>query len=122
MATATPYVAVLLGLEVTVEGAVKNLDLGEPFHRCHPIPAGHHEPQRIAVLVRQRRTVHLVGQQSARTSDVTQAEAAFESDRFTAPVDVSAVRATEQHLPRRGCQLCAIEDVYEPNAGPLRGT
>ena len=50
-------------LLVALEGLLEQGDAGEPLHVRHAVPARHHEPQRVPVLRRQRRSVHLVGEE-----------------------------------------------------------
>src|SRR5437764_14515687 len=62
LAVAFPLVEVAAGLELPGERPFDRLDLREPFHPRHRIPAGNDEPQRIAVLDRERLAVHGVRQ------------------------------------------------------------
>jgi hypothetical protein len=53
------------GVLVALEALLDERDRGQALHVLHPVPAGDHEPQRIPVLRRQRRAVHLPGEQAA---------------------------------------------------------
>src|SRR6266511_4322270 len=63
LAASFPLVLVLVGLEVAVERALDQLDLGQPLHRGHRVPAGDDEPRRIPMLDRERLAVHRICQQ-----------------------------------------------------------
>ena len=89
----------------------------EPLHVLHPVPAGHHQPQREAVLGRQRRAVHLVGQQGALGV----------GRRYGALVALlgaalhAAVEPAEQHLHGLRAQAGLGQQRRERRARPLRG-
>ena len=95
LAVAIPVVDVLLGLVVALEGPVAQLDLGEPFHRRHAVPAGHHQPQGEPVLERQRLAIHRVGQDRVRVARLVDREAALE-------VDLAALADRPRRRRRRG--------------------
>ena len=96
-------------------GAPIDLDLGQPLHRRHRVPAGDDQPQRVAVLDRQRVAVHGVGEQRLGAARVVDRQAALERDRVgrdpsTGPR--SAPRNTTSHGVRRSAP---------PGRGPRRG-
>src|SRR6202022_1265043 len=59
-AVALPFVYVPVRLIEALEWLADRLDVGEPLHRRHRVPAGNYQPDRAAVLEWQRFTVHSV--------------------------------------------------------------
>ena len=51
--------------------------VAEPLHVRHPVPAGNDQPQRIAVLGRQRLPVHRVDEQHLVAERILEREAPF---------------------------------------------
>ena len=64
------------GLLVALELVLDRGDRAEPLHVGHPVPAGHDQPHREAVLRKERRAVHLVREQDVVAERLGDAEAA----------------------------------------------
>ena len=98
------------------ERLLEDGDAGQPLHVLHAVPTGQHEPQRVAVLRRQRSTVHLVGEQPVLGL----------GDRHRALVRLwdasldAAVERAEEHLDRVRARARLLEQRLEGGASPLR--
>jgi hypothetical protein len=114
-----PLVDIVRVLEETSEGLPGRDDLGQPLHRGDRVPAGNDEPDREAVPHRQRRAVHLVGEQRARAHGLADRQAPLEPDRRGQAGERTAVRAAEDQLAGAVQDAGAIEHVCQPGPGPL---
>ena len=115
------FVDVVRGLEEAVERLRDHPDVGEPLDRGDRVPAGHDQPERVAVPDRERLAVHRVGEQRARLQGVAYREAALETDRVRRAVDRALVGAAEDHLAGTGPDPGAGENVGQARPGPLGG-
>ena len=106
-------------LLVAGEGLCDDGDPGQPLHVRHPVPAGHDQPEREAVLGEERRAVHLVGEQHVVAERLFEGKAALE-DLLLAAL-VAAVEPGEDHLPRAIDRPRLGEQRRERRAAPGRG-
>ena len=72
-------------------GSSTDGDRAQPLHVRHPVPAGHDQAQRIAVLRRQRLAVHRVGEQHLVAQRIVEREAAL-VDMLDAALDAAVER------------------------------
>ena len=94
-------------------------DLGQPLDVGHAVPAGNDEPEREAVLRRQRSAVHLVRENGAALECLVNRQAAL-----VALLDVAlhaAVEAAEDDVDRVGPDPCLLEQGRERHPGPPSG-
>ena len=107
------------GLLVPLEGPVEQLDPLEPLDVRHPVPARNEQAQRETVLRRQRRAVHLVGQEHVVPQRLVQREAALEP--LLLPALDAAVEPGEEHLDRSLAHPRLFEQRSQRGAGPAGG-
>jgi hypothetical protein len=88
--------AVALHVLETGERLRQHLDLGDPLHVRHPVPTRNDQPERVAVLRRQRRAVHLVREQNLVAKRLLERERTLE--RLLLPALDPAVETGEEHL------------------------
>ena len=101
---------------VAVERLLEDGDPRQPLHVLHPVPAGHHQPQREAVLGRQRSAVHLVREQ--RVAGLADRERALVGLRY--PALDAAVEGAEEKLDPRVLRARLLEQRSEWRACPFR--
>ena len=99
-------------------GLLEDGDPRKPLHVLHPVPAGHHQAQREAVLWRERSAVHVVGEQSILDRRQSASPA-----RRSAPLRPSMPlsRALKSDLDGVLVDAGLLDQRSERCAAPLRG-
>ncbi len=100
-------------LIVAVERPVGDDDALQPFHRRHPVPAGHDRPQRKPVRRRERLAIHLVGEKDAleRLAQRDTARVMDLARRLGRIADFAPVRALEDDLGCSGLDPARAQDL-----------
>ena len=103
------------------DAVVHQLDRLDPLDAGAPVPAGHDQPDREAVVARQRRPVHARGEKRAGRAQLLQREdparARLPGAALATRVDVEAPDEDPRRFrPDRDVP----QHVVEPNAAPLR--
>ncbi len=97
---------------------VAQRDLGEPLVRDRARPAGDHEPQRAAVDVRQRRTVHVPDEQAVPLDGLGDRHAARQ--RLLAGIAREVlIGAGVGRVDSRGFHARRLEHLHQRDAAPL---
>ena len=109
--------AIAAGLLVALEGLVEDGDPIEPLDAGHPVPAGHDQAQREAVLGRQRLAVHRVGDQHLVAKRLGQRQAALVLLHLAALE--APIETPEEHLHRLPLEPRLVEQAAQRDAGPL---
>src|SRR4029078_6892122 len=94
-------------------------DLREPLDVGHAVPAGHDQPEREAVLRRQRSAVHLVGDEAPPAHGLGDGEAGL-----AALLELAlppAVEAREHDVDPVAGRTGLLEQLGERDAAPTRG-
>ena len=109
--------------EAVLETRGTHLDPPQPFDVGDPVPAGRYQPQRKAVLRRQRRAVHLVAQQIVGAHGIADPHAACEARRHLdlAHLLLAGVCADKDDLDAAVQQLRLTQHRRQRCPGPARG-
>src|SRR5918996_3234553 len=114
-----PAEPVGVALLVAVEGLVDHVDAREPLHARHPVPAGNEQPERKAVLRRERHPVHLVREEHVVAERVLERDAA-RVVLLLAALD-AAVEPGEQYLDRAVPDSRLLQQASQRRASPACG-
>ena len=101
-----------------LEGLVDDGDVGEVLHPVGRVPAGHDEPRRKPVEHRQRRAVHLVGDDDVRIVERARERQRLHEVRHAR--ERRLVEPVEGHLDRALAHARRRQYVLEAAAHPLR--
>ena len=109
---------VAAGLLEAGERLGEHADPAQPLDRGHAVPAGHDQPQRVAVLGRQGPAVDPPGEQDLGAHRLVQGQAALVV--LLQPALDAPVGATEQHLDGVRADPGLLEQGRQGRPGPFR--